>query len=99
MGVVLRAVRAMAGAGAAVLLIGGAAFAGPPPPVSSCKVDTLTNHPTAVTRLKPAAASKIVLAAGQTSRNKKADLTFTSRSTRDGVQIDGHGGDLAFRKT
>jgi hypothetical protein len=39
-------------------------------------------------------------AAAQVRRNKKADLNFSSRRTREGsVELEGRGGDLAFRKT
>jgi hypothetical protein len=52
--------------------------------------------------LEPAARPKPVLrpAALQVRRLDKADLTLTTSAARDGsLQVDGHGGDLQFRKS
>jgi hypothetical protein len=94
MGVVSKVTRLIVFA-AAGLSAGHVVYAEPTVPVASCKADRLSAGPPSLTYSKPT----LVRTAAQVSRNKKADLTFATRSTPEGVEIDGHGGDLAFRKT
>jgi hypothetical protein len=85
---------------AAVVLSAGAATAADRLAAAACAADGVPAAAPSISSGLAGQATARIRKVAQVRRNDKADMTFASGATIDGgFRVEGHGGDLTFRKT